>query len=479
MLPVGLKKALAKLQCAMVRPQGGGVPKTILSTAQHLRAQNRNLCSGINVLCCTACRRELIQSLRSNLILDKFKKIGLKIISNAMKEKSAVLAGIWAKQIEYIMAQRIRRGQQILTLYSRTWEARTAEFVIKSMSRRSKNAFLATCLAAVFDWEKENIPEEVLLRHKNEFELVSKLKSTTITCQKCGLRLLIDARAPGVSYCRCANNTTSARAVLEDWQSTLASDEEWVPFIEREDVIIWRQEHKEHKGHYVYKVYGNYSDVAARDFLKVQLDNEYRKQWDQTAIQLEVVDSDPTSGSEVLYWEAEWPRFFTNRDYVFKRRALVDEKSGDIVIRAESTSHPNCPVLKQCHRVDEYWSYWVIKPVNSDMDTPGLEFSLTYFDNPGLSMPSAFTSWVAMSALPEYLTKLRRAAIVLMEERFEQEKVRRLEEEKEEKKRLEEKQAESQEKENTQSKFSLPFSLSLPDVEEPVEPLYHHQFYYL
>jgi hypothetical protein len=31
------------------------------------------------------------------------------------------------------------------------------------------------------------------------------------------------------------------------------------------------------------------------------------------------------------------------------------------------------------------------------MDQPGVEFSLTYFDNPGLSIPSAFASWVAMS----------------------------------------------------------------------------------
>jgi len=47
--------------------------------------------------------------------------------------------------------------------------------------------------------------------------------------------------------------------------------------------------------------------------------------------------------------------------------------------------------------VDEYWSYWVIQPTSSNMDQPGVEFSLTYFDNPGLSIPSAFASWVAMS----------------------------------------------------------------------------------
>lgn len=38
----------------------------------------------------------------------------------------------------------------------------------------------------------------------------------------------------------------------------------------------------------------------------------------------------------------------------------------------------------------------VIKPLKK-FDEPGLEFGLTYFDDPGVNMPSALTSWVAMS----------------------------------------------------------------------------------
>ncbi|XP_059490800.1 stAR-related lipid transfer protein 7, mitochondrial [Neocloeon triangulifer] len=476
MLPVGLTKAFVKFQSMMVRPKSGP-QKAIITTAQQLGEQTCNF-KRFNIFCCAACRLELLSSLRTCLKLEEVRKLGLQILSRTFKEKSVVLAGIWAKQVEYIMAQRLRRGQQIISLYSQMWEAKAAELVIKSFSRRSKNALLATCLAAVFDWEKEKIPDEVLLRHQSELEFVNKLKSTTVTCEKCGHRLLIDLKLPHVEYCRCIKNTASSKAVLEDWESTLSSDEEWIPFIEREDFIVWKQEHKEHKGLFAYKVYGVYSDVAARDFLAVQLDNNYRKEWDATAIQLDVIDSDPKSGSDVLYWEAAWPRFFSNRDYVFKRRALVDELNGDIVIRAESTAHPKCPLQKNCHRVDEYWSYWVIKPTQGDMDKPGVEFSLTYFDNPGLSIPSAFVSWVAMSALPDYLTKLRRAAVVLMEKRFEEEKRLRQEEE-EQKRREEEIVVPADVKEETSLKSFLPFSLTLPDVEEPMEPLYHHQFYYL
>lgn len=127
------------------------------------------------------------------------------------------------------------------------------------------------------------------------------------------------------------------------------------------------------------------------------------------------------------------------------------------------------------------------------MNKPGVEFSLTYFDNPGLTIPSAFASWVAMSgkipkfdddvkivinlhflALPEYLSKLRQAAVVLMKQRFEMEKQQTLIDEQKQK----EEQAIAEEEKKV-SKAFLPFSITLPDVEEPMEPLYHHQFYYL
>ena len=72
------------------------------------------------------------------------------------------------------------------------------------------------------------------------------------------------------------------------------------------------------------------------------------------------------------------------------------------------------------------------------------------------------------------MSQLRRAAVVLMQQRFETEKQQKLIEEQ----KLKDEQAISEEKQPAQKSF-LPFSLTLPDVEEPMEPLYHHQFYYL
>ena len=44
----------------------------------------------------------------------------------------------------------------------------------------------------------------------------------------------------------------------------------------------------------------------------------------------------------------------------------------------------------------------VIKPY-AKIDEPGIEFGLTYFEDPGVSIPSAVTSWVAMSGIEKLL----------------------------------------------------------------------------
>ena len=86
-----------------------------------------------------------------------------------------------------------------------------------------------------------------------------------------------------------------------------------MPFIERQDMIVWRKEEKDYGGQYAYKVYGSFNDVTAEDLLQVQIDIDYRKVWDVTAKRLEIIDSDSTtktsigSCTEVVYWEMIWP----------------------------------------------------------------------------------------------------------------------------------------------------------------------------
>lgn len=63
-------------------------------------------------------------------------------------------------------------------------------------------------------------------------------------------------------------------------------------------------------------VYVKYDDITAEDFLFVQTDINYRREWDNTAVQLDIVDNDQEDDQQVIYWEMLWPRLFANRDYV-------------------------------------------------------------------------------------------------------------------------------------------------------------------
>lgn len=177
--------------------------------------------------------------------------------------------------------------------------------------------------------------------------------------------------------------------------------ESWEFYVKKNSMITWRRE--EEPGHYAYKgmdrpllklscysmvfiflVYVNYPDITAEDFLFVQTNVEYRREWDDTAVALDVIDSDSADSlnSQVIYWEMLWPKLFSNRDYVFVRKHFIDRQRNLILIVNKSTKHPSCPVKPGLQRVKEYWSFMVIKP-KTTFEEPGLEFILTYFDNPG------------------------------------------------------------------------------------------------
>lgn len=47
---------------------------------------------------------------------------------------------------------------------------------------------------------------------------------------------------------------------------------------------------------------------------------------------------------------------------------------------------------------------------HSELNKPGVEFGLTYFDNPGTNIPSTISTWVAMRAMPDFMSRLREAA---------------------------------------------------------------------
>lgn len=77
-------------------------------------------------------------------------------------------------------------------------------------------------------------------------------------------------------------------------------------------MLIWRKQ-EQSNGLYAYKIYGSFPEITAEDFLQIQIDIDYRKEWDSTAQSLEILETDPKSMSskshstDVIYWETKWP----------------------------------------------------------------------------------------------------------------------------------------------------------------------------
>ncbi|XP_021941688.1 stAR-related lipid transfer protein 7, mitochondrial isoform X2 [Zootermopsis nevadensis] len=296
-------------------------------------------------------------------------KRGVKGFPLSLKEQSVHIVRECTQQCEWVLAHRIRRCQQIFSLYSKLWDEVALKELMKKMrhqlSRRGKEFLMGAAGMSVFNWEKERIPDEEILGHLNELETVYELFDYTITCPQCHKRMVIDAALPSIDYCKCSNKVHCLEKGTCGWK----------PFLEREDLLVWRKEDEVFHGLYVYKVYGKYNDVAARDFLKVQIDTEFRKTWDNTAINLKVVEQDSKSNSDIVYWEMKWPRMFSNRDYVFNRRYLIDRETNIIVVINKGTEHPTVPEEPQKHRVKDYWSFMVIRAFNS-IDEVSQTFSL-------------------------------------------------------------------------------------------------------
>lgn len=70
---------------------------------------------------------------------------------------------------------------------------------------------------------------------------------------------------------------------------------------------MYKLHHKLNKDSFSLTVYGTYDDVSLNAFVEVQLNSNFRTEWDDTALQLRVLDSDQGSNSELVYWLVKFP----------------------------------------------------------------------------------------------------------------------------------------------------------------------------
>lgn len=223
---------------------------------------------------------------------------------------------IWVHHCECVFAQRIRRCQQMVCLYSKWWEEQALKDFLQKMrqtlTRKSKFA-LGGIGISMYNWQENRISDDEIKQHANELDYIYILKENTV-CLACDTTNKDQESKSNV--CKCGVSKTKR------------TYDNWAVFIEQDDLIVWRRLHS--SGQYEYKMYGSYNDVSAEDFLNVQVDTDYRRKWDVTAVALEVAETDPEpeSNSDIIYWEMLWPvsKYFIFRP-AYRSVFFVDNKN--------------------------------------------------------------------------------------------------------------------------------------------------------
>ena len=135
--------------------------------------------------------------------------------------------------------------------------------------------------------------------------------------------------------------------------------EGWTRELEQERLTIWKKLLPE-EGLTLYKIFGHFDTISAVEFYNAQVNDQYRSVWDKSVNNLYVVDN-ITNNREVVYWATKFPFPLQDRDYVFERRHVMDDKSGRIEIASRSITHKAKPILPKFVRVLNYGSKLVIK----------------------------------------------------------------------------------------------------------------------
>ncbi|KAJ0169962.1 hypothetical protein K1T71_014568 [Dendrolimus kikuchii] len=291
------------------------------------------------------------------------------------------------------------------SVFKRCRRERSVKDVIQCMKQtffKPRRTFLLAVTAAfkAHDDETTNsdkiISDEDLEGLLTELELVEELSKRTLFCRHCGQRLVIGQRCRDVRYCACKDASIPNESL-----------DGWVPYMEADDVIIWRKEYKHGQGLYAYKVYGRYKDVsrlfANRDYVYVRRHKEFDIKTCTKTLKDRLFNEKSVEEQKPKYEER--PSVHSNA----KRKAREAELR--LAEERRSCEHPKVPETKHAIRVNEYWSHMVVKTLEG-ADKTGMEFVLTYYDEPAVGgLPSGVAAWATGRAAPAYLDRMRAAAL--------------------------------------------------------------------
>lgn len=191
----------------------------------------------------------------------------------------------------------------------------------------------------------------------------------------------------------------------------------WVACIKNDKFTVWRKSVKGSNA-FMYRVQASFKDVLPKDMFRVQTDLEFRKEWDEYITELRVLASDRRSKQELVHWVTSCPKPMLPREYVYKRRTMVDEGNQVMMVFNEATKDSaNVPELRDIFRVNTYTSKLLLRSQHEDLDKEGVDFILTYHDDPESNVPSFIVSKLANHGISIMMERIQQLSKRLQKER--------------------------------------------------------------
>uniref|UniRef100_A0A0N4ZB40 Phosphatidylcholine transfer protein n=1 Tax=Parastrongyloides trichosuri TaxID=131310 RepID=A0A0N4ZB40_PARTI len=161
-----------------------------------------------------------------------------------------------------------------------------------------------------------------------------------------------------------------------------------------------------------YRCIGEYNDISLADFVDAQFDLGYRLSWDSNVSCLKSVYTENYGKKSIIRWVARFPWPMASRLYIYKRLMLVDEEKYQVVLFSKGLTSQEYPDAdKVSLRVSNYISTMAVEcqPGKGFYDN-GINYILTYIDDPEAEIPSHLYNYMVKRSGPMYLSNVCSAA---------------------------------------------------------------------
>jgi hypothetical protein len=329
--------------------------------------------------------------------LVKFKRPDPVVIVDNIRWLGVITLRQWNSQTSLRFRRCFYMGELYKQLYKeKTFRGMLGNLTINFLKKYRNPKFLprgALLAAVAFCFKKDGITDNEIERTK---ALLDELDGKP------------DGRNGREDNTSSRNNPVGGGTIRE----VTVDEDGWELLIEREDFKMWRRPLEGHDYLCEYKCAGTYHDVSPAAFFVAQMDLEYRKEWDHNVIKLDVIDKD-TDGSEVVHWITHFPYPMHPREYVYVRRAAVDEGRGTMALVSRAVDHPHHTPSDHV-KVTLYSSRMVIRS-HRDFKHHGFDYVLTYCDDPQSPIPTPCYKWLVKYGVPGFVDKVYCAAKALHE----------------------------------------------------------------